>query len=88
MRAAEHLARHWADAANAPDSTAGARGTVALGRGNGTMANQVEILRGPFDPGGQPETRGGNPLELGFFAWNLAGGMTAWMGEGMPVERG
>src|SRR5919206_174161 len=41
------------------------------------MANKVEILRGPFDPGGQPQTRSGNALELGFFAWNLASGMTA-----------
>ena len=41
------------------------------------MAKKVEILRGPFDPGGQPETRSGNAMELGFFAWNLACGMTA-----------
>jgi FMNH2-dependent dimethyl sulfone monooxygenase len=41
------------------------------------MGRKVDVLRGPFDPGGQPETRSGNPLELGFFAWNLACGMTA-----------
>jgi FMNH2-dependent dimethyl sulfone monooxygenase len=41
------------------------------------MAIKADVLRGPFDPGGQPETRSGNPLELGFFAWNLACGMTA-----------
>lgn len=41
------------------------------------MARRAEITRGPFDPGGQPETRSGNPLEMGFFAWNLSGGMTA-----------
>ena len=41
------------------------------------MARKADVLRGPFDPGGQPETRSGNPLELGFFAWNLSGGMTA-----------
>ena len=35
------------------------------------------VTRGPFDPGGQPETRIGQPLELGFFAWNIKGGMTA-----------
>jgi len=32
------------------------------------MARQADILRGPFDPGGQPDTRSGNALELGFFA--------------------
>src|SRR5262245_29409791 len=41
------------------------------------MGRKVDVLRGPFDPGGQPETRSGNPLELGFFAWNLSCGMTA-----------
>lgn len=38
---------------------------------------KAEITRGPFDPGGQPDTRLGQPLELGFFAWNIKGGMTA-----------
>ena len=38
---------------------------------------RVDITRGPFDPGGQPDTRVGQPLELGFFAWNLRGGMAA-----------
>jgi alkanesulfonate monooxygenase SsuD/methylene tetrahydromethanopterin reductase-like flavin-dependent oxidoreductase (luciferase family) len=38
---------------------------------------KAEITRGPFDPGGQPETRIGQPMELGFFAWNIKGGMTA-----------
>jgi dimethylsulfone monooxygenase len=38
---------------------------------------KVELTRGPFDPGGQPDTRIGQPLELGFFAWNIKGGMTA-----------
>jgi FMNH2-dependent dimethyl sulfone monooxygenase len=37
----------------------------------------VDVLTGPFDPGGQPDTRIGQPLELGFFAWNIKGGMTA-----------
>ena len=37
----------------------------------------VEITRGPFDPGGQPQTETGNRLELGFFGWNIKGGMTA-----------
>jgi FMNH2-dependent dimethyl sulfone monooxygenase len=38
---------------------------------------KVDVIKGPFDPGGQPETRTGQPLELGFFAWNIKGGMTA-----------
>jgi FMNH2-dependent dimethyl sulfone monooxygenase len=38
---------------------------------------KVDVIRGPFDPGGQPDTRTGQPLELGFFAWNIKGGMTA-----------
>ncbi len=41
---------------------------------------RAEILTGPFDPGGQPETRTGQPMELGFFAWNIKGGMTASKG--------
>ena len=41
---------------------------------------RAEILRGPFDPGGQPDTRTGQPMELGFFAWNIKGGMTASKG--------
>ncbi len=41
------------------------------------MGRKADVLRGPFDPGGQPETRSGQPIELGFFAWNLACGMTA-----------
>src|SRR5262249_45184990 len=45
--------------------------------GDTAMGKKVEPIHGPFDPGGQPETRSGNPLELGFFAWNLSGGMTA-----------
>ena len=41
---------------------------------------RAEILCGPFDPGGQPETRTGDAMELGFFAWNIKGGMTASKG--------
>ena len=41
---------------------------------------KVEITRGPFDPGGQPETRVGQPLEFGFFAWNIKGGMSITKG--------
>jgi FMNH2-dependent dimethyl sulfone monooxygenase len=42
-----------------------------------TNYKQAEILKGPFDPGGQPDTHIGQPMELGFFAWNIKGGMTA-----------
>jgi dimethylsulfone monooxygenase len=41
------------------------------------MAKRIETLRGPVDPGGQPPARNDQPLELGFFAWNVKGGMTA-----------
>jgi FMNH2-dependent dimethyl sulfone monooxygenase len=37
---------------------------------------KIELTDDPVDPGGQPETRTGEPLELGFFAWNIRGGMT------------
>jgi len=46
----------------------------------GKRFKRAEILRGPFDPGGQPDTRTGQPMELGFFAWNIKGGMTASKG--------
>ena len=45
-----------------------------------TRFKRAEILRGPFDPGGQPEMRTRHPMELGFFAWNIKGGMTASKG--------
>ena len=32
---------------------------------------KAEILRGPFDPGGQPVSATGQPVELSFFAWNV-----------------
>jgi FMNH2-dependent dimethyl sulfone monooxygenase len=41
---------------------------------------RVEITRGPFDPGGQPDTHIGQGLELGFFGWNIRGGMTVSKG--------
>jgi FMNH2-dependent dimethyl sulfone monooxygenase len=41
------------------------------------MPINADVLTGPFDPGGQPETRTGDAMELGFFAWNIKGGMTA-----------
>jgi FMNH2-dependent dimethyl sulfone monooxygenase len=37
----------------------------------------AEVLRGPFDPGGQPELSTGQPLELSFFAWNVRSGLSA-----------
>lgn len=41
------------------------------------LFKRVEILNGPFDPGGQPVSRTNQPIEFGFFAWNIKGGMTA-----------
>jgi FMNH2-dependent dimethyl sulfone monooxygenase len=52
-----------------------------------TNYKQAEILHGPFDPGGQPDTRIGQPMELGFFAWNIKGGMTASKGVLKNPER-
>jgi FMNH2-dependent dimethyl sulfone monooxygenase len=40
-------------------------------------AAKAEVLRGPFDPGGQPEARTVQPLEVSLFAWNVQGGMSA-----------
>lgn len=37
---------------------------------------KAEVRTGPYDPGGQPATRSGQPLELGLFAWNIQGGAT------------
>ena len=41
------------------------------------LFKQVDVMRGPFDPGGQPLSRTNHPIEFGFFAWNIKGGMTA-----------
>lgn len=41
------------------------------------MTIDADTFKGPFDPHGQPETRSGNAMELGLFAWNIKGGMTA-----------
>ena len=38
---------------------------------------KAEVFRGPFDPGGQPETRTGQPMELALFAWNVQSGLSA-----------
>jgi len=38
---------------------------------------RADVFRGPFDPGGQPPTRTGQPLELALFAWNVQGGLSA-----------
>lgn len=40
------------------------------------MALKAEVTRGPYDPGGQPETNSGQPMEFGLFAWNIKGGAT------------
>ena len=37
----------------------------------------AEVFGGPFDPGGQPDTRTGQPMELSLFAWNVRSGLTA-----------
>jgi FMNH2-dependent dimethyl sulfone monooxygenase len=36
---------------------------------------KAEVTRGPYDPGGQPESRTGQPLEVSLFAWNIRGGL-------------
>jgi FMNH2-dependent dimethyl sulfone monooxygenase len=36
---------------------------------------KAEVFRGPFDPGGQPESRTGQPLEVSIFGWNVASGL-------------
>ncbi len=36
-------------------------------------ANKAEVLRGPFDQGGRPDTRSGQAM----FAWNVRGGLLA-----------
>ena len=38
---------------------------------------KAEQTRGPFDPGGQPISATGQPLELSFFAWNVSSGLSA-----------
>lgn len=38
---------------------------------------KAEQTRGPFDPGGQPDSATGQPLELSFFAWNVSSGLSA-----------
>jgi FMNH2-dependent dimethyl sulfone monooxygenase len=40
-----------------------------------TKSRKVEITTGPFDPGGQPDSRTGQPLELSIFGWNVRAGM-------------
>jgi FMNH2-dependent dimethyl sulfone monooxygenase len=36
---------------------------------------KAEVLRGPFDPGGQPDSRTGQPLEVSIFGWNVRSGL-------------
>ena len=38
---------------------------------------KAEVFRGPFDPGGQPESATGQPVELSLFAWNVRSGLSA-----------
>ena len=38
---------------------------------------KAEVLRGPFDPGGQPDAATGQPLEISLFAWNVRSGLSA-----------
>lgn len=40
----------------------------------GKEEQQVSIIRGPYDPGGQPELRTDNALYLGLAGWDVAGG--------------
>jgi FMNH2-dependent dimethyl sulfone monooxygenase len=47
----------------------------------------MEVLTGPYDPGGQPETRSGNAMELGFFAWNINCGTTCSRAVLLDPER-
>ncbi len=46
-------------------------------RGTASGAKKVDIIKVPFDPGGQPDTRTGQPVELRFFPLNIKGGKTA-----------
>lgn len=43
----------------------------------GLRGRPVDVLRGPFDPGGQPRLESPHELWLGLFAWNVGGGCTA-----------
>lgn len=38
---------------------------------------KAEILRGPFDPGGQPEVKRSNHMHISLFAWNVRSGLSA-----------
>lgn len=40
------------------------------------MAKTVDMLQGPFDPGGQPEMQSPHKMLVGLFAWNVSGGGT------------
>jgi FMNH2-dependent dimethyl sulfone monooxygenase len=54
---------------------------------NSKTAVKAEILRGPFDPGGQPDIHRDNHMHLSLFAWNVAGGLSATKAELADVER-
>ncbi|MFD2472078.1 LLM class flavin-dependent oxidoreductase [Amycolatopsis silviterrae] len=38
---------------------------------------RAELLRGPFDPGGQPELHRDKHMHLSLFAWNVSSGLSA-----------
>jgi FMNH2-dependent dimethyl sulfone monooxygenase len=38
---------------------------------------KAEVLRGPFDPGGQPSLERDHPLHVSLFAWNVRSGLAA-----------
>ncbi|GAB7008015.1 LLM class flavin-dependent oxidoreductase [Nocardioides sp. AN3] len=38
---------------------------------------KADVLRGPFDPGGQPGLEQKHPLQLSLFAWNVRSGLAA-----------
>lgn len=42
----------------------------------GRPAVRADVLRGPFDPGGQPELRRKNHVHLSLFAWNVSSGLS------------
>lgn len=52
----------------------------------GTNHEEVPI-RGPFDPGGQPEIDAPHRLLLGVFAWNVAGGVGATRAQLEDLDR-
>jgi FMNH2-dependent dimethyl sulfone monooxygenase len=54
------------------------------GRRNGVA---TDVLRGPFDPGGQPIVRRKNHVHLSLFAWNVSSGLSASKAVLSDVDR-